>query len=343
MDTANNRAFSISPQNLGQRIRDGRAPLILDVCRTPRFAVNTHMLAGATRCAPENVPAYAAAHASGDVVVYCVHGHDVSQGAAAAMRAAGWNAQYLVGGMEGGEDGVDSPSDIASWRAAALPPSETVVPGWWGSQGEGSLRRYAQSMRTQALSSERHELPALPTVLKRPDLGVTGEQPSRWVTRARPKIDRIACPWLIRRYIDPRAEFFYVPTSQVFVEAKRLQATVYDIPGAPISHTGPHGELCTFDTLLHAFELRIPALDMLARIVRGADTDRLDLMPESAGLLAVSLGMSNLHTDDHAMVDAMMPVYDALYRSCARAINLDRESHHWKPESMQKQLQKTTQ
>ena len=294
MDTAQNSAFSISPFDLGQNIRNGRAPLLLDVCRTPRFTANTHMLANATRCAPEDVPAYAAANPAGDVVVYCVYGHEVGQGAAASLRAAGWNAQFLAGGFEGGEDGVDPPAAIAQWRADAPP-----------------------------------------RMLKRPDLGVTGEAPSRWITRERPKIDRIACPWLIQRFIDPRAEFFYVPTAQVFEEAQRLQATAYDIPGAPISHTGPHGELCSFDALLAAFELKIPALDLLARIVRGADTDRLNLSPESAGLLAVSLGMSSLHQDDHAMLRAMLPVYDALYRSCVRAVAQKKEAHNWKPETMQ--------
>ena len=295
MDTAQNSAFSISPQELGHRISNGQAPLLLDVCRTPRFSTNTHMLASARRCAPEDVPAYAAAHPKGEAIVYCLHGHEVSQAAAAALRAAGWNAQFLAGGIDGGEDGVDLPTAIAQWRENAPP-----------------------RMR------------------KRPDLGVTGTAPSRWITRERPKIDRIACPWLIQRFIDPHAEFYYVPTAQVFEEATRLQATAYDIPGAPISHTGAYGELCSFDALLAAFELYIPALDMLARIVRGADTDRLDLTPESAGLLAVSLGMSSLYQDDHRMLQAMLPVYDALYRSCVRATNQDKETHNWKPETMQK-------
>ncbi len=164
---------------------------------------------------------------------------------------------------------------------------------------------------------------------KRPDLGVTGEQPSRWITRERPKIDRIACPWLIRRFIDPRAEFLYMPTARVLEEAARLGAVAYDIPGAPVSHDG---ERCSFDALLRAFELRDPALDTLARIVRGADTDRLDLAPQSAGLLAVSLGLSRLHaSDDHAMLEAALPLYDAFYAWCRSAQN---EPHSWKPETM---------
>ena len=171
---------------------------------------------------------------------------------------------------------------------------------------------------------------------KRADWGVTGEQPSRWITRARPKIDRIACPWLIRRFIDARAEFFYVPTAQVLDDAKRLNAVAYDIPGAPVSH---EGELCSFDVLLRAFELKSPALEMLARIVRGADTDRLDIAAQSAGLLALSLGLSQLHADDHAMLEAAMPLYDALFAWCSSVVDAARQSkkaetHSWAPGSV---------
>src|SRR4029453_8707575 len=101
--------------------------------------------------------------------------------------------------------------------------------------------------------------------------------PTRWVTRERPKIDRIACPWLIRRFIDPGAQFFYVPTDQVFAQARRLAAVPYHIPGAPGEHDG---EKCSFDTLLAAVDLHDAALDVLARVVRGADTDRPDLAPQ---------------------------------------------------------------
>jgi hypothetical protein len=161
-------------------------------------------------------------------------------------------------------------------------------------------------------------------------LETLGQNPSRWITRARPKIDRIACPWLIRRFIDPRAEFFYVPTDQVFTEAKRLHAVAYDIPGAPVSH---EGDLCSFDALLQGFDLHDPALDILARIVRGADTDRLDLAAQSAGLLALSLGLSRLHaTNDHAMLAAAMPLYDALYAWCSDKACAQDETHNWKPQ-----------
>lgn len=179
---------------------------------------------------------------------------------------------------------------------------------------EGGLRNWMQS--------------GAPSVRKRPDLGVTGESVSRWVTRERPKIDRIACPWLIRRFIDPRAEFFYVPTSEVFAFAKANNAVAYDIPGAPVEHAGP---LCSFDNLLRAFQLTSPALERMAGIVRGADTDALDLAPQSAGLLAISLGFSKNIRDDHAMLAAMMPVYDALYRWCIDAAAATDEKHNWTP------------
>lgn len=168
------------------------------------------------------------------------------------------------------------------------------------------------------------------TFTKRPDLGVTGDAPSRWVTRERPKIDRIACPWLVQRFVDARAEFFYVPTAQVFEQAKTLQAVSYDIPGAPISHDGV---LCSFDAVLKAFDLKLPALDLLATIVRGADTDCLNLAPQSAGLLATSLGYSRLFgVDDAGMLAAMMPVYDALYAWCCDRVSATDEQHNWKPQ-----------
>jgi rhodanese-related sulfurtransferase len=167
-----------------------------------------------------------------------------------------------------------------------------------------------------------------PVVKKRPDLGVNGETTSRWVTRARPKIDRIACPWLIRRFIDPRAEFFYVPTNEVFAFARVNNAAAYDIPGAALEHDG---ELCSFDNFLRAFEIKSAALDLLATIVRGADTDALHLAPQSAGLLAISLGLSRNFQDDHAMLEAAMPIYDALYGWAQTVVAKDVEKHNWKP------------
>jgi hypothetical protein len=150
--------------------------------------------------------------------------------------------------------------------------------------------------------------------------------PSKWVTRARPKIDRIACPWLIRRFVDPKAEFLYVPTERVFAVAAEMGATPYDIPGAePFSHDG---EKCSFDAFLRLYELDESALATLAVIVRGADTARLDLAPQSAGLLAISLGLSVKFADDHEMLERGMLVYDALYAWCRSAQG---ETHNWKP------------
>lgn len=172
------------------------------------------------------------------------------------------------------------------------------------------------------------------TIRKRPDLGVSGLSPSRWITRERPKIDRVACPWLIRRFIDPSAQFLYVPTSQVMAQAAAQQAVAFDIPGAPISHVG---ERCSFDTLLEAFGLeQDPALRTLAQVVRAADTDQLDQSAQAAGLLALSLGLSAQHaSDDMAMLDAAMTLYDALYAWARLQASGAAEGHSWRPETMQ--------
>jgi hypothetical protein len=148
----------------------------------------------------------------------------------------------------------------------------------------------------------------------------------KWVTRERPKIDRIACPWLIRRFIEEDAEFLYVPTERVFEIAAATGAVPYDIPGAePYSHDG---ELCSFDAFLKQHDLDDPALQRLAAIVRGADTARLDLAPQAAGLLAISLGLSANYRDDHAMLEQGMVVYDALYAWCK---DRQDETHNWTP------------
>jgi rhodanese-related sulfurtransferase len=290
---ATSSAFpTIAPSTLATVLGRANAPLILDVRREAKFAESPRIVCGAVRCTPEQVEAFARSQTPRPVVVYCVYGHNVSEDAVAQLNQAGWTAQLLAGGIEGGKEGSDADADtaanIAAWRAQAVP-----------------------------------------TIQKRPDWGVTGENPSRWITRERPKIDRIACPWLIQRFIDPRAEFFYAPTPKVFDEAQRLGAVAYDIPGAPVSH---EGELCSFDALIKGFDLHDPALDILARIVRGADTDQLDLAAQSAGLLAISLGLSRLHAqDDHAMLAAAMPLYDALYAWCHDKARAQDEAHNWKP------------
>jgi hypothetical protein len=147
----------------------------------------------------------------------------------------------------------------------------------------------------------------------------------KWVTRERPKIDRIACPWLIQRLIDREAEFLCVPASQVLAVAQETGATPYDISGVPMSHVG---EMCSFDAFLSKYGLSDPALQQLATIVRGADTSRLNLAPQSAGLYAISLGLSQVFADDHQMLRHGLVLYDALYAWCRSCQD---ESHAWPP------------
>ena len=147
----------------------------------------------------------------------------------------------------------------------------------------------------------------------------------QWITRERPKIDRIACPWLILRFIDAQAQFHYVPNDQVLKLASQTGAIPYDIPGVELTHVG---ELCSFDAFLKKYQLGDPALTRLAVIVRGADTSRLDLAPQSAGLYAISLGLSATVTDDHEMLRHGLVIYDALYAWCA---TLQGETHAWPP------------
>ncbi len=144
----------------------------------------------------------------------------------------------------------------------------------------------------------------------------------KWVTRARPRVDRVACPWLISRFVDHEAEFLYVPPEQVAAVAEREEAIPFDVPGAELGH---HGEECSFDAILRRYDLwgRDPALDRLARIVRGADTPRHDLTPQSPGLLAIAEGFTAVYQDDQALLAAELPVYDALYAWCGKQEGLD--------------------
>jgi rhodanese-related sulfurtransferase len=288
MDTAMT-TFSISPSELLPRMGTASAPVILDVRRDAAFEAAAFMLVGAQRCAPQHTAAWAAENAAKrdqTVVVYCVYGHQVSQEACKELRALGFQAMFLAGGIKGGEDGVDSAEDIAAWRAIKLPQ--------WR---------------------------------KRADWNLAGAGGSRWVTRARPKIDRIACPWLVRRWIDRHAIFDYVPDAQVLAHAQRVGGVAYDVVGASITHVGG---ACSFEALLQAVDLHTPALDLLARIVRGADTDLLQLEGPCAGLLAITQGMARLHAqDDAAMLEAMMPIYDALYAWCVDQTQGAVEHHAW--------------
>jgi rhodanese-related sulfurtransferase len=257
---------SVTSAALRQAIVSDHPPLVIDVRREERFREAPDLVRGALRRDPLRVADWAKSlPAAASIVVYCVHGHEVSQGVAAALAAAGRDARILEGGLE-------------RWRA------------------EGG-----------------------------PLAGKPSGASTRWVTRERPKIDRIACPWLIRRFIDPAAEFLYVPTPEVRRVAAERTAVPYDIPEVEYSH---EGDLCSFDAFLTAFRLRDPALDELAVIVRGADTGRLDLAPQAAGLAAISLGLSRTFSDDHEMLAHGMVVYDALYAWCREG---KQEVHTWNP------------
>jgi rhodanese-related sulfurtransferase len=240
---------SISAENLKQSLRSATPPLVIDVRRRERFFDSPYLIKGALRRDPERVQEWKQTlPRASEVVVYCVHGHEVSQNAAKAL-----GARYLEGGIE-----------------------------HWKENGG--------------------ELAAKPA-----------KAPTRWVTRERPKIDRIACPWLIRRFIDPDAEFLYVPASEVRKIAGERDAIPYDIAGVEFGHDG---ERCSFDSFLIHHRLSDPALERLALIVRGADTDRLDLAPQAPGLLAISQGLSRNFADDHEMLAHGMVMYDALYAWC---------------------------
>jgi hypothetical protein len=154
---------------------------------------------------------------------------------------------------------------------------------------------------------------------------------AKWVTREHPKIDRIACPWLIRRFIDPLADFLYVPTKEVLAVAKQTGATPYDIDGVEFTH---EDERCSFDTILRIYDIKDPALDHLAMIVRGADTSRHDLAAQCGGLFAISLGLSANFPDDHEMLGHGMVIYDALFTWCR---GLQAETHNWPPAMLTKQ------
>lgn len=150
----------------------------------------------------------------------------------------------------------------------------------------------------------------------------------KWITRERPVIDRIACPWLVARFIDRAPEFLFVPRAEVLARAGSEGAIPFDVPDVRLTHDG---ERCSFDAFLREYALDDPALARLALVVRGADTDRLELAPQAAGLLAISLGMGRRIADDHALLDAMFSVYDALYAWARDAADA---RHGWNPDAL---------
>lgn len=261
----------ILPQDLVHAVGAGQCPLIVDVRRAKAFAAAPVRIAGALwrdhmksdewlpRLPPHRM-----------IVVYCTHGHNVSEIAAARLAAACADVLMLENGLDG-------------WLAAGGITVSNAVEG----------------------------------------IDPRLERPSVWVTRARPKIDRIACPWLIRRFVDPLAVFHFVSAEWVKEVADETAAIPFDIEGVFYSH---RGEGCTFDTMIEAFGLSDPALNHLARIVRGADTARLDMEPQAAGLLAISLGLSAIEDDDLRQLEKGMALYDALYGWCRYAVA---EAHNW--------------
>jgi rhodanese-related sulfurtransferase len=259
---------SITASHLQSELAGKAPPLLIDVRREPAFRSALDLAAGALRRDPAKVVEWAKElPRASSVVVYCVHGHEVSQNAAKALREAGFTASFLEGGLEEG------------WKA-----------------GGGAVASKPKEAAT------------------------------RWVTRERPKIDRIACPWLIARFVDSDAEFLYVPSKDVLRAAKEREAVPYDVPDVHFSHDG---ERCSFDAFLKTYRLAgDPALARLAVIVRGADTARLDLAPQAAGLLAISLGLSRNFKDDYEMLKQGMVMYDALYAWCREGQD---ETHTWNP------------
>ena len=220
-----------------------------------------------------------------------------------------------------------SHSEVSEWADEFADQSVVVIcnDGTAISQGTAAWLRHA-GVTADVLENgiegwAKAKLPLL-MASKRPQPDSHGR--SVWVTRARPKVDRIACPWLIRRFIDPRAIFLYVATSEVPGVAERYGAVPFDLDGVFWSHRGGK---CTFDLMVEEFGLTTEPLLRLATIVRAADTGRLDLAPQAAGLLAASLGLSRMYADDLAQLEAGLLLYDAFYRWCRDAVDETHTTH----------------
>ena len=215
---------------------------------------------------------------------------------------------------------------VASWAHEYAGRSVAVVcqRGLKLSQGVAAWLRHAGA-RAESMEGGFEAWVGAKLMLLRPEHVPSRDALGRtlWVTRARPKIDRVACPWLIRRFVDPLAVFLFVTPPEVRDAADRFAATPFDIEDVFWSH---RGEACTFDVMIEEFGLHSAALSRLAMIVRAADTDRLDLAPQAAGLLAASLGLSRMYRDDLAQLEASMGLYDAFYRWSRDAVG---ETHNW--------------
>jgi rhodanese-related sulfurtransferase len=266
--------YAISQDALLRRFGTSAMPLLFDVRRREAYDSAADVIP--TACWRDHRAAAEWAReipVGREVAVYCAHGHQVSEAAAALLRAAGVQAFFLDGGIEG-------------WRAAGGP---LVV--------KTALERFRPNGASQ------------------------------WVTREAPRIDRLACPWFVRRFVDPDARFHYVSPKQVSAVAKEIGAIPYDIaePGIEFSHDGPR---CSFDAFVKIFGVHDPALDRVADIIRGADTGRPESTPQGAGLLAITLGLGAVEGDDHALLERAMPLYDGLYGWARFAAA---ETHGWPP------------
>jgi rhodanese-related sulfurtransferase len=218
--------------------------------------------------------------------------------------------RLIIGAMRHAPEGVDR------W-SGELPFSHTIVA--YCSHGSDISQDVATTLRAAGITAAYLEggISAwqemkLPTRRK-----LRGRADNKWVTREHPKIDRIACPWLVSRFINPSAEFIYVPPDQVTGVAEQIGGIPYDIKGAEFGHVGDH---CSFDAIVRIFDIKDPALDRVATVVRGADTSRRDLAPECEGLYAISFGLSANFPDDHEMLRHGLVIYDALYTWCRKAL-----------------------
>lgn len=264
--------FSISPKDLWNAISTQDAPQVVDVRRREAYNESPHLLPGAVwRDAAKATEWATEFNVTRPIVVACKAGHEMSQSAAAQLRANNIDARVLEGGYEG-------------WSKAGL------------------------------------------VFVAKPELDrIAPRRPSLWVTRRRPKIDRIACPWLVHRFLDPQARILFVDPDQVTNVARETGGIPFDIKDVELSHVG---DRCSFDTMLKLFGLEgEPSLARLALIVRGADTARHDIAPEAGGLHAISLGLSALAgDDDHGLLERGFMVYDALFAWLRFAAE---ERHNW--------------
>ncbi len=278
--------YHISSQDLWNLIGTDRAPQLVDVRRQDFYEASPHLLPGSIWRKPESFAAWLPTlDRNRPIVVACKAGKELSQFVTAELRGAGYRASMLVGGY-------------AAWEEAGLPFVDRKT-----------LDRFAPN---RLVDDGRGDASLRP-------------RPSVWVTRRRPKIDRVACPWLIQRFIDPQAKILFVDPAYVKETANEVGGIPFDIEGVELGHEGPR---CSFDTMLKLFGLEgEPHLDRLALIVRGADTARHDLAPEASGLHAVSLGLSALAgDDDHGLLRHGFMVYDALFAWLRHAAA---ERHNW--------------